>query len=404
MINIQDIRKDFPILHRTIHNKPLVYLDNGATTQKPIQVIEAESDIYCNLNANIHRGVHYLSEQCTELYESARRTVQNFMNAEAPEEIIFTSGTTAAINLVASSFGERFVNEGDEVIVSEMEHHSNIIPWQLLCDRKKAKLKVIPFNNNGDLQLDVFETLINERTRIVAVTHISNVLGTINPIDEIVRIAHKHNVPVLLDGAQGIKHGIDVQKNGCDFYVFSGHKIYAPTGIGVLYGKKKWLEQMPPWQGGGDMIERVTFDKTTYAPLPLKFEAGTANYVGGITLGEAIKYVQSIGLNKINAYEHQLMEYAVNKLSAIEGIRFYGTSKQKSGIVSFLLNNIHPYDTGMILDKLGIAVRTGHLCTDPIMQHYGIEGMVRASFAFYNTSDEVDKLYDGLLRVKQMFE
>ncbi|MDR1055173.1 MAG: SufS family cysteine desulfurase, partial [Prevotellaceae bacterium] len=395
MLDIDKIRNDFPILHRTVHDKNLVYLDNGATTQKPIQVIEMENNIYRNLNSNIHRGVHYLSGQCTELYENARQTVQQFINAPAREEVIFTAGTTAAINLVAWSFGERFVRNGDEILISEMEHHSNIVPWQLLCDRKGAILKVLPFNDEGDLQLEKLDDLLSERTRIVAVTQISNVLGTINPIDKIIEKAHERDIPVLIDGAQGIQHGgIDVQESDCDFYVFSGHKIYAPTGIGILYSKQKWLEQMPPWQGGGDMIDQVRFAKTTYAPRPLKFEAGTSNYVGAIALGAALNYLTSTGIVDINIHEAKLLDYATKRISEIEGIKFYGTAKHKTSILCFLMDSIHPYDIGMILDKLGIAVRTGHLCADPIMQHYGIEGMVRASFAFYNTFDEVEKLYD----------
>ena len=404
VLDIQKIRADFPILQRMVHGKPLVYLDSGATTQKPIQVIDKESEIYKSLNSNIHRGVHYLSEQCTEMYEESRNIIQKFINAPAREEVIFTAGTTSAINLVASSFGERFVNKGDEIIVSEMEHHSNIIPWQLLCDRKGAVIKVLPFNDNGDLQIDKLDELLTERTRIIAVTHISNVLGTVNPIEEIIKKAHARDIPVLIDGAQSIQHGgIDVQKTDCDFYVFSGHKVYAPTGIGVLYGKRKWLDEMPPWLGGGDMIDRVSFEKTTYAPLPLKFEAGTSNYVGAIALGTALEYMANIGLDAINKYEAELLDYAIKKTGGTEGVKLYGTSKHKSSIVSFLLEGIHPYDTGMILDKLGIAIRTGHLCTDPIMQHYGIEGMARASFAFYNTFEEIDKLCEGLERVKQMF-
>lgn len=405
VLNIDKIRDDFPILQRTVHGKKLIYLDNGATTQKPLHIIDMERNIYTGLNANIHRGVHYLSEQCTDLYEKSRQTIASFINAPSTDEIIFTTGTTAAINMVAYSFGERYVNKGDEVLITEMEHHSNIVPWQMLCERKGATLKVLPFNNTGDLEIDKLDELLTNRTRIVAVTHISNVLGTINPIDEIIKQAHQRNIPVLIDGAQGIQHGgIDVQKTDCDFYIFSGHKIYAPTGIGVLYGKRKWLDEMPPWQGGGDMIEKVTFTKSTYAPLPLKFEAGTSNYVGGIVLGAALDYITSLGVDRINAYEKQLTQYALQKLSTIDGITIYGTSQHKSSIISFLLKNIHAYDTGLILDKLGIAVRTGHLCCHPIMQHYGIEGMVRASFTFYNTFNEVDSLYEGLLRVKQMFE
>jgi cysteine desulfurase/selenocysteine lyase len=402
-LNVNEIRADFPILQTYVSGKPLIYLDNAATSQKPVQVIDAENKIYRELNSNIHRGVHYLSEQCTQLYENARNEVSKYINAANPDEIIFTSGTTAGINLLAASFGERFVNEGDEIIVSEMEHHSNIVPWQLLCNRKKAILIVLPFDDAGELLINKLDELINSRTRIIALTQVSNVLGTINPIDKVIEKAHKHNIPVLIDGAQGIVHGgIDVQKIDCDFYVFSGHKIYAPTGIGVLYGKKDLLEEMPPWQGGGDMIGEVNFEKTTYAPIPLKFEAGTSNYAAAIALASAINYLKNIGLSDIKSYEDNLLNYAIERLSKINGIRFYGTSKNKSGIISFLLDGAHHYDTSMILDKLGIAVRSGHLCADPIMRHYKINGMVRASFSFYNTFEEVDKLCEGLQKIKNL--
>jgi len=404
-LDINKVRADFPILSRTIHGKPLVYLDNGATAQKPLQVLDALDSMHRELNANIHRGAHFLSEQSTEKYENAREIIRGFINAASTREIVFTAGTTAAINLVAFSFGEKFVKAGDEVVVSEMEHHSNIVPWQLMCERKGATLKVLPFDDNGVLRIDLLPGLLTEKVRILAVTQASNSLGTINPIKEIVALAHSRNIPVLIDGAQGIHHiGVDVKDIDCDFYAFSGHKIYGPTGIGVLYGKEKWLEQLPPYQGGGDMIATVTFAKTTYADLPLKFEAGTANYIGAVGLAEAIRYMQSIGIDAIAEHEDKLLKYATERLLSIPGLKIYGTAPHKVSLVSFLLNNIHPYDTGMILDKLGIAVRTGTHCTEPVMQHFGIDGIVRASFGLYNTTEEIDRLYDALLRVKQMFE
>ena len=404
-IDINKIRADFPILSQTVHGKPLVYLDNGATAQKPLRVLDALDKMHRELNANIHRGAHFLSEQSTEKYEDAREVIRGFMNAESTREIVFTAGTTAAINLVAFSFGEKFVKAGDEVVVSEMEHHSNIVPWQLMCERKGATLKVLPFDDNGVLRIDLLPSLLTEKVRILAVTQASNSLGTINPIKEIIALAHSRNIPVLIDGAQGIHHiGVDVKDIDCDFYAFSGHKIYGPTGIGVLYGKEKWLEQLPPYQGGGDMIATVTFAKTTYAELPLKFEAGTANYIGAVGLAEAIRYMQSIGINAIAEHEEKLLKYATERLLSIPGLKIYGTAPHKVSLVSFLLKNVHPYDTGMILDKLGIAVRTGTHCTEPVMQHFGIEGTVRASFGLYNTTEEIDRLYDALLRVKQMFD
>ena len=404
-IDINKIRADFPILSQTVHGKPLVYLDNGATAQKPLRVLDALDKMHRELNANIHRGAHFLSEQSTEKYEDAREVIRGFMNAESTREIVFTAGTTAAINLVAFSFGEKFVKAGDEVVVSEMEHHSNIVPWQLMCERKGATLKVLPFDDNGVLRIDLLPSLLTEKVRILAVTQASNSLGTINPIKEIIALAHSRNIPVLIDGAQGIHHiGVDVKDIDCDFYAFSGHKIYGPTGIGVLYGKEKWLEQLPPYQGGGDMIATVTFAKTTYAELPLKFEAGTANYIGAVGLAEAIRYMQSIGINAIAEHEEKLLKYATERLLSIPGLKIYGTAPHKVSLVSFLLKNVHPYDTGMILDKLGIAVRTGTHCTEPVMQHFGISGTVRASLGLYNTTEEIDRLYDALLRVKQMFE
>lgn len=403
-INLNQRRSDFPILSREVYGRPLVYFDNGATTQKPTCVLQTIERFYKEINANIHRGVHKLSDESTREYENAREVVRRFLNARKTSEIIFTSGTTASINLVAFSFGEVFVHQGDEVLVTEMEHHSNIVPWQLLCERKGATLKVLPFNDNGELMLDKLSELITPKTRIIAVTHVSNTLGTVNPIAEIVRIAHSHNIPVLVDGAQGVKHGIiDVQKLDADFYVFSGHKIYGPTGIGVLYGKEEWLDRMVPWQGGGDMIATVSFKKTTFNELPFKFEAGTANYIGAAGLGTALDYYMSIGPEVATAYEDELLKYATNKLKEIDGLTIYGNAPEKAAIISFLLNGIHPYDTGMILDKMGIAVRTGNHCTQPVIDHYGIDGTVRASLAFYNTFDEIDRLVEALHKVKEMF-
>ncbi len=402
--DITTIRNDFPILNQQVHGKPLVYFDNGATTQKPKCVLDTINHFHNQINANIHRGVHKLSEESTQAYEAARETVREFINAKSNKEIIFTSGTTASINLVAFSFGEAFINEGDEVIVSEMEHHSNIVPWQLMCDRKKAKLKVLPFNDNGYLIIDKLDELITDKTRIIAVTHISNSLGTVNPIKEIIAKAHAKGVKVLIDGAQGIKHEtLDVQNLDADFYAFSGHKIYGPTGIGVLYGKEELLEKMPPWQGGGDMIATVTFQKTTFNELPFKFEAGTANYIGAAALATALQYYQSVGINAATEYEHELLTYATKQLQAIEGIRIIGTAKDKASIISFMIENIHPYDTGMILDKMGIAVRTGTHCTEPTMAHFNIDGTIRASLAFYNTKNEIDRLIEGVKKVISMF-
>ncbi|MEW5845462.1 MAG: cysteine desulfurase [Bacteroidota bacterium] len=402
--NLLSRRSDFPILSREVYGRPLVYFDNGATTQKPTCVLQTIERFYKEINANIHRGVHKLSDESTREYENAREVVRRFLNARKTSEIIFTSGTTASINLVAFSFGEVFVHQGDEVLVTEMEHHSNIVPWQLLCERKGATLKVLPFNDNGELMLEKLPELLSPKTRIVAVTHVSNTLGTVNPIAEIVRIAHSQNVPVLVDGAQGVKHGkIDVQQLDADFYAFSGHKIYGPTGIGVLYGKEEWLDRMVPWQGGGDMIATVSFKKTTFNELPFKFEAGTANYIGAAGLATALDYYTSIGPELATAYEDELLKYATQKLKDIDGLTIYGNAQEKAAIISFLLNGIHPYDTGMILDKMGIAVRTGNHCTQPVIDHYGIDGTVRASLAFYNTFDEIDRLVEALHRVKEMF-
>lgn len=402
--NLISRRSDFPILSREVYGRPLVYFDNGATTQKPLCVLQTIERFYREINANIHRGVHKLSEESTREYENAREVVRRFLNARKTSEIIFTSGTTASINLVAYSFGEVFVRQGDEVLVTEMEHHSNIVPWQLLCERKGATLKVLPFDSNGELMLNKLPELLTPKTRIVAVTQVSNTLGTVNPIAEIVRIAHSQNIPVLVDGAQGVKHGkIDVQQLDADFYAFSGHKIYGPTGIGVLYGKEEWLERMVPWQGGGDMIATVSFAKTTFNELPFKFEAGTANYIGAAGLATALNYYSSIGPDIATAYEDELLKYATKKLTEIDGLTIYGNAPEKAAIISFLLNGIHPYDTGMILDKMGIAVRTGNHCTQPVIDHFGIDGTVRASLAFYNTFEEIDRLVEALHKVKEMF-
>jgi len=402
--DVQKIREDFPILKTQVRGKNLVYFDNAATTQKPISVIERIQKYYLEENSNVHRGVHYLSELATKEFESARETVRNFINAESIEEIIFTRGTTEAINLVANSFGKTFISEGDEIIISEMEHHSNIVPWQILCEEKKAKLKIIPFDDNGELILDELENLITERTKLISIVHISNSLGTINPVKKIIEIAHSYAIPVLIDGAQSIMHSkIDVQDLGCDFFVFSGHKIYGPTGIGVLYGKKEWIDQMMPYQGGGDMIKSVTFEKTIYNDLPYKFEAGTPNIEGAIGLKAAIDYLNEIGLEQISVYENELLQYATDKLSEIPQLKIIGTAKEKASIISFILENIHPHDVGTILDFEGIAVRTGHHCTQPVMQHFNIPATTRASFSFYNTKEEIDKLFSAIQKVIKVF-
>lgn len=402
--NIEQIRQDFPILNETVHKHKLVYLDNAATTQKPLSVIKKIEEGYTRQNANVHRGVHFLSQMATEAHEDARKTVQNFLGAEHSHEIIFTRGTTESINLVAYSFGETFLKEGDEIIVSEMEHHSNIVPWQLLRTRKNIIIKVIPFNEKGELDLDVYASLFTERTRLVAVNHVSNVLGTINPVKEIIDTAHSHNVPVLIDGAQSVPHiSVNVKDLDVDFYVFSGHKIYGPTGMGVLYGKEKWLDAMVPYQGGGEMIAQVSFENTTFNELPYKFEAGTPDFIGSTALAEAIRYVQNIGMDEIAAYETYLLNYATEKLKNLGDIRIFGTSEHKSAVISMQVGNIHHYDIGTLLDKLGIALRTGHHCAQPIMKHYGIEGTLRASFALYNTTEEIDALIAGIQRVKQLF-
>ncbi|MDX9919153.1 MAG: cysteine desulfurase [Paludibacter sp.] len=400
---INDIRKDFPILSEKIYKKDLIYFDNGATTQKPRAVVEKIEEGYYHTNANIHRGVHYLSQKATEAHEAARETVAEFLGTDKKEEIIFTRGTTEAINLIAFSYGEAFCSEGDEIIVSVMEHHSNIVPWQMLCERKKMTLRVIPANEAGELDMDTYKNMLSERTKLVSVTHVSNVLGTINPVKEIIALAHANNTPILIDGAQAVPHiAVNVKELDADFYVFSGHKIYAPTGIGVLYGKEKWLNAIPPYQGGGEMIATVSFEKTTYNELPFKFEAGTPDYIGSTALAEALKYVSNIGIDNIAAYEHELLMYATEKLREIVGMRIIGNAQNKSSVISFLVNDIHPYDIGMLLDKLGIAVRTGHHCAQPLIDSLGIPGTVRASFAFYNTKKEIDIFVAALKKVVAM--
>jgi cysteine desulfurase/selenocysteine lyase len=401
---IEEIRSEFPILSVRVHGKPLVYLDNGATTQKPDQVIRVMEELYRTANANVHRGVHSLSDIVSNRYEAARETVRAFINAPKKEEVIFTAGTTASINAVAFSFGERFVTEDDEIVISGMEHHANIVPWQMLCGRKGAKLRVIPFTDEGVLNLDAYRGMLNDRTRIVAVAHVSNVLGTVNPVKEIVAEAHRHGIPVLVDGAQGIQHGIvDVKDIGCDFYVFSGHKIYGPNGIGVLYGKENLLNEIPPYQGGGDMVANVTFEKTTYNELPFKFEAGTTNFTGAIGMAAALDYLTALGRDAVAEREQALLARATTGLSSISGMRIYGTAPQKVSVISFLPGNIHQYDAGMILDKMGIAVRTGTHCAQPVMERYGISGTIRASIAFYNTEEEMDALVKGVRKVTEMF-
>lgn len=404
MYDISKIREDFPILSRTVYGKPLVYLDNGATTQKPRCVVESITDEYYSVNANVHRGVHFLSQQATNLHEASRETVRKFINARSTNEIVFTRGTTESINLVASTFADSQMQAGDEVIVSVMEHHSNIVSWQLQAARKGIVLKVIPMNDRGELLLDEYEKLFSPRTRIVSVTHVSNVLGTVNPVDKLIEIAHARNVPVLIDGAQSIPHlPVDVQKLDADFYVFSGHKVYGPTGIGVLYGKETWLDKLPPYQGGGEMIKNVSFEKTTFNELPFKFEAGTPDYIGSTALAKALDYVSAIGMENIEAYEHELTSYAMERLKAIPGMRIFGEARQKGAVISFLVGNIHHFDMGTLLDRLGIAVRTGHHCAEPLMHRLGIEGTVRASFALYNTKKEIDTLVAGIERVVKMF-
>mgnify|MGYP000357441863 FL=1 len=402
--NVEDIRQDFPILQRDVYGRPLVYLDNAATTQKPRSVVEAISNEYYSTNANVHRGVHFLSQKATDLHEAARERVRQFINARSTAEVLFTRGTTESLNLVASSFGEAFLKEGDEVIVSVMEHHSNIVPWQLLRERKGIVIRVIPMDDSGRLDLEAYERLFSERTRLVCVAHVSNVLGTVNPVKNMAATAHAHGAYMLVDGAQSIPHfKVDVQDLDCDFLTFSGHKIYGPTGIGVLYGRESLLEKMPPYQGGGEMIARVTFEHTTYERLPYKFEAGTPDYVGTHALAAAIDYVEALGMDEIAAHEHRLTQYAMERLGAIKDMHLYGTTPDKDAVVAFNVGNIHPLDLGTLLDRLGIAIRTGHHCAQPLMQRCGVEGMARASFALYNTMDEIDRLAEGIERVSKMF-
>ena len=399
-------KEDFPILQKVIYGKyPLVYLDNAATTQKPRQVVEAMTEEYFNVNANVHRGVHFLSQKATELHEASRETVRRFLNARSTSEIVFTRGTTESINLVASCFGQAFMKEGDEVILSEMEHHSNIVSWQLLQARQGIRIRVIPITDDGQLRMEEYEKLFNERTRIVNITHISNVLGTVNPVKDIVRIAHEHGVPVLIDGAQSTPHmAVDVQDLDCDFFAFSGHKIYGPTGVGVLYGKEEWLDRIPPYMGGGEMIKNVSFEKTTFNELPYKFEAGTPDYIASTGLAKALDYVTSIGFDAIEAHERDLTYYAMQRLMEVEGMKIYGPSiEEHDAVISFQVGNIHHLDMGTLLDRLGIAVRTGHHCAEPLMRRLGIEGTCRASFALYNTRQDVDALVNGIQRISKMF-
>lgn len=404
MFDIDIIRKDFPILAREVYGKPLVYLDNAATTQKPLCVLDAMRDEYLNVNANVHRGVHYLSQQATDLHEAARETVRRFINANSTSEVIFTRGTTEGLNLVASSFVEEMMSEGDEVIVSVMEHHSNIVPWQLQAAKHGIAIRVIPMDDSGKLDLEAYEALFSERTRLVSVAQVSNVLGTVNPVKEMARIAHDHGVPIMVDGAQSTPHfSVDMQDMDCDFFVFSGHKMYGPTGIGVLYGKEDWLDRLPPYQGGGEMIESVSFEKTTFERLPFKFEAGTPDYVATHGLATAIEYLERIGMDNIAAHEHELTEYCMKRLAEIEGMRLLGTVPGKDAVVSFLVGDIHHLDMGTLLDRLGIAVRTGHHCAQPLMIRLGVQGTVRASFALYNTKEEIDVLANGIERVSKMF-
>lgn len=404
MYDVNKLREDFPILSRTIYNKPLVYFDNGATTQKPRVVVDAMVNEYYSVNANVHRGVHFLSMRATELHEESREVVRSFLNARSTNEIIFTRGTTESVNLLAYSFGEAFMKEGDEVIVSVMEHHSNIVPWQLLRDRKGIVIKVIPMNDRGELLLDEYEKLFSPRTKLVSVVHVSNVLGTINPVKQMIEIAHKHDVPVFVDGAQAVPHmPVDVQALDADFYAFSGHKVYGPTGVGVLYGKENWLDKLPPYQGGGEMIGSVSFERTTYNELPYKFEAGTPDYVGTTALACALRYVSAIGMDAIGNWEYELTQYALRRFEEIGDIRVFGNAAERGGVLSFQVGNIHHFDLGTLLDRLGIAVRTGHHCAQPLMQRLGIEGTARASFGLYNTKEEVDALIAGIERVRKMF-
>jgi len=401
--DVQSIREDFPVLKQTVYGKPLVYLDNAATSQKPRRVLEAIGRYYTEDCANVHRGVHLLSQRATENYEQGRAKAQQFLGAAQSREIIFVRGTTEAVNLLASSFGRKFVNSGDEILITAMEHHSNIVPWQMLCQDKGARLQVAPINDAGELLLDEFEKLFSPRTRLVAVSHVSNALGTVNPIAEIIQMAHRRDVPVFIDGAQSVPHcQVNVQELDCDFYAFSGHKLYGPTGVGILYGKAKWLEQLPPYQGGGDMIRAVTFEKTQYNTIPYRFEAGTPNIAGGIGLGAAIDYVNSIGLDRIAAYEHELLEYVTARVAVIPGVRIIGTAKEKAGVLSIVMDVAHPHDIGTILDREGIAVRAGHHCAMPVMDRFGIAGTARASLALYNTREEMDALVRGIEKVREV--
>lgn len=402
-MNIQKIREDFPILKQEIYGKPLIYLDNAATTQKPIQVIEAMNDLYYRLNSNIHRGVHYLSEESTSAHENARKYIADFIGAKHTHEVIFTRGTTEAVNLVAFSFGEKYIHQGDEILVTEMEHHSNFVPWKMLAERKSARFNILGFEEDGSLSLEKFKSAITEKTKIIAITHVSNALGTINPVKEMIRIAHDAGVPVFVDAAQSVQHlSVDVQDLDCDFLAFSGHKIYGPTGIGVLYGKENLLDEMPPYQGGGEMISSVSLEKITYNELPFKFEAGTPNYVAAIGLHSALKYLENIGLQEVIKYEHDIFLYATEKLLQIEGLKMIGTAKEKTSVLSFTMDGIHPYDMGTMLDKTGVAVRTGTHCAEPVMQHYGISGTIRASVALYNTKAEIDKLVENLKKIQMI--
>ena len=405
ILDIQKIRRDFPILDSKVNGRPLVYFDNAATSQKPWRVIKAIEHYYTALNSNVHRGVHHLSQKATDAFEASRKKLAVFINAKHDHEIIFTKGTTEAINLVAHSYGKQFVQAGDTIIISAMEHHSTIVPWQLLCEDLKANLKVIPINAKGELLLDSFAKMLDEKVKLVSVAYVSNSLGTINPVREIIELSHGRNIPVFLDAAQAVQHmSIDVQELDVDFLAFSGHKMYGPTGIGVLYGKETWLRQMPPYQGGGEMIKTVCFEKTTYNDLPFKFEAGTPNIEAAICLGSAVDYINDIGLENIQQYEHELLEYATGKLSRIDGIRFIGTAANKASVVSFIVGKVHPYDVGVILDQMGIAVRTGHHCTQPLMDYYSIPGTVRASLSFYNTKEEIDSLTEGVQKAVQMLK
>ncbi len=403
MVDVEKIRADFPILEEKVYGKLLVYLDNGATAQRPLPVVDRMTEYYLKYNSNVHRGVHYLSNKCTDANEEARREVQHFIHAASEKEVIFTRGTTEAINLVAYAFGEAFVGEGDEILVTEMEHHANIVPWQMLCERKKAVLKVVPLDDKGELQLDIYEKLLTERVKLVGVAYVSNVLGTVNPVREMIARAHAVGAKVLVDAAQAIAHlPVDVQELDCDFLAFSGHKVYGPTGVGVLYGKEKLLEQMPPWQGGGEMIREVRFEKTTYNELPFKFEAGTPDFIGIVGLGEALKYIGKIGVAEAGRYEEELLHYAQEQMRQIPRLRIFGEARQKASVISFQIDGIHHFDLGTLLDQMGIAVRTGQLCAEPVMQHYGMTGMVRASLAMYNTKAEIDKLCEGLRKVEKM--